>query len=98
MIKGMVSCIIPTYKRSETLVRAINSVLEQTYKKIEILVIDDNHPNDRFSLMVQKQLEQFNDKVRYIQQEKHVNGAVARNVGIKFARGEYIAFLDDDDE
>jgi len=99
MIKGMVSCIIPTYKRSETLIRAINSALLQTYKDIEVLVIDDNDPDDEFSLIVQKRLTAINDsRLRYIQQEKHINGAVARNVGIRSARGEYIAFLDDDDE
>lgn len=99
MIKGMVSCIIPTYKRSETLIRAINSVLLQTYKNIEVLVIDDNNPNDESSLIVQKRLSEIKDKrVMYIQQEKHINGAVARNVGIRSSQGEYIAFLDDDDE
>lgn len=99
MVKGKVSCIIPTYKRSDTLVRAINSVLNQTYKNIEVIVVDDNEPNDRYSLEVQKKISIIEDpRLRYLQQEKHLNGAVARNVGIKEANGEFIAFLDDDDE
>lgn len=99
MYKGMVSCIIPTYKRSETLIRAVNSVLNQTYKNIEVIVVDDNNPNDENSLIVQERLANISDsRLRYIQQKEHINGAVARNVGIKAANGEFIAFLDDDDE
>lgn len=99
MIKGLVSCIVPTYKRSDSLIRAIESILEQTYEKIEVIVVDDNNPNDKYSSIVQEQLKLIEDsRLRYIQQEKHINGAVARNIGIRESKGEYIAFLDDDDE
>jgi len=99
MKKGLVSCVIPTYKRSDTLIRAIESVLNQTYKDLEVLIVDDNEPNDQNSLIVQQRLKDVTDfRIRYIQQEKHINGAAARNVGIKAAKGEFIAFLDDDDE
>ena len=96
----MVSCIIPTYKRSDTLTRAIDSVLCQTYEALEVVVVDDNIPGDEYSQNVKRALEKYsaNPRVRYIEQEKHINGAVARNVGVKEAKGEYIAFLDDDDE
>lgn len=99
-INEMVSVIIPTYRRCDTLVRAIDSVLKQTYQRIEIVVVDDNVPNDENSIKVQNVLEKYKDehRVRYIQQEKHINGAVARNVGVKNSYGKYIAFLDDDDE
>ena len=99
-VKGMVSCIIPTYKRSDTLVRAINSVLNQTYSNVEVLVVNDNELNDEYTGQVKKALLVFKDepRVRLVMQEKHVNGAMARNVGIKAALGEYIGFLDDDDE
>ena len=48
-IEGLVSVVIPTYKRSDTLIRAINSVKNQSYKNIEILVVDDNEPGDEYS-------------------------------------------------
>lgn len=99
MKKSLVSCIVPTYKRSDSLFRAINSILQQTYKNLEVLVVDDNNPNDKYSIKVQETLKLIKDsRVIYIQQEKHINGAVARNKGIKYSKGEYIAFLDDDDE
>ena len=98
MVKGMVSCIIPTYRRSDSLIKAINSVLAQTYKNIEVIVVDDNDPDDKYSIMVQDKLATIKDeRLRYIKQERHKNGAAARNTGIKASRGEYIAFLDDDE-
>lgn len=95
-----VSCIIPSYKRSDMVIRAIDSVLRQTYKNIEVCVVDDNIPGDEYSCELKHKLEKYqNDsRVKYITQQKHINGAVARNVGIKEATGEFIAFLDDDDE
>ena len=99
-VEGMVSCIIPSYKRCDTVIRAIDSVLGQTYKPVEVLIVDDNSPNDEYSIALQEALKKYDNepRVRYIQQKLHKNGAVARNVGIKKANGEFVAFLDDDDE
>lgn len=98
MEKHLVSIIIPTYKRATMLHRAIASSLEQTYSNIEVLVVSDNEPDDEFTAKAQETVDSFNDsRVRLITQEKHINGAVARNLGIKESRGEYISFLDDDD-
>ena len=98
MYTSLVSIIIPTYKRATMLHRAIASVLEQTYHNIEVLVVSDNEPNDEFTAKARETVESFNDsRVKLITQEKHINGAVARNVGIKASKGEYISFLDDDD-
>lgn len=98
-IKGLVSVVIPTYKRSEKLIRAIDSILNQTYAKLELLLVNDNEPDDEYTGELKKRVEKYSNDERFhlILQEKHVNGAVARNVGIKQAQGEYIAFLDDDD-
>ena len=98
-IEGLVSVVMPTYKRSDKLIRAIDSVLKQTYSNIELLLINDNDPSDNFTEELKKRVEPFlsDPRFRLIIQEKHINGAVARNVGIKQAKGEYIAFLDDDD-
>lgn len=100
MKKGLVSCVIPTYKRSDTLPRAINSVLGQTYQNIEVIVVDDNAPESQESLDVKEVLSGYSthSNVHYISQKKHINGAVARNEGIKASEGEFIAFLDDDEE
>lgn len=96
---GLVSVIMPTYKRSEKLPRAIESILEQTYKDIELMVVNDNDPNDEFTQYVKSITKKYNvdPRFRLIIQDKHINGAVARNVAIRQAKGEYIAFLDDDD-
>lgn len=96
---GLVSVVMPTYKRSEKLTRAIESVLNQTYRDLELLLVNDNEPSDEYTQELIKRIEPYKDDKRLclIMQEKHINGAVARNVGIKQARGEYIAFLDDDD-
>ena len=95
-----VSCVIPSYKRADTVTRAVDSVLAQTYPDMEVCVVDDNEPGDEWSLRLHQLLERYRGdaRVRCIQQEKHVNGAVARNAGIRAAHGEFIAFLDDDDE
>lgn len=96
---NLVSCIIPSYKRTDTLRRAINSVLKQTYKNIEVLIVDDNFNGDEYSEQVRNIVVSFdNPRIRLISQPMHINGAEARNAGVRAAKGEYIAFLDDDDE
>lgn len=98
-IEGLVSVIMPTYKRSEKLCRAIESVLNQTYSNLELLLINDNNPFDEYTSQLKEKIQKYlvDERFHLIIQEKHVNGAVARNLGIKKARGQYIAFLDDDD-
>lgn len=95
---GLVSVIIPTYKRSELLQKAIDTVLDQTYEKIELLVVNDNLKGDEFSQELYTLLSQYNDpRLKLVEQECHINGAAARNAGIRVAKGEFIAFQDDDD-
>lgn len=96
---NLVSVIIPTYKRAERLTKAISSVLNQSYKNIEIIVVDDNNPNTEFRENTELLMSNFddNEKVFYIKHDKNRNGAAARNTGIRAAKGEFIAFLDDDD-
>ena len=95
----MISVIIPTYSRSDYIERAINSVLNQTYQNFELIIVDDNNPNTQARFELEKKMEKYKDnpKIHYIQHEKNKNGAAARNTGIKIAKGDYIAFLDDDD-
>ena len=89
-----VSVIIPTYNRAHLLSRAIKSVLNQTFQDFEIIIVDDASTDDTDKLVVS-----FHDsRVRYIQHEKNHGGGAVRNSAIKQAQGDYIAFLDSDDE
>lgn len=99
-MKKLVSVIIPTYSRPTYLVRSVRSVLNQTYSCIEVLVIDDNNPNTQGRRETEAVMRQFknDERVRYIQHPKNLNGSAARNTGIANSKGEYIALLDDDDE
>lgn len=95
----LVTVIIPTYKGSSALGRAIDSVLNQLYKELEIVVVDDNVPESEERLKTEKLMLRYasDNRVRYLKHPQNMNGAVARNTGISVAKGDYIAFLDDDD-
>lgn len=87
-----VSVIIPTYNRGHLIGRAIDSVLGQTYRDFEIIVIDDGSTDNTKDLL----LDRYANKIRYISQQNRGVSA-ARNRGIREACGEFIAFLDSDD-
>ncbi len=89
----LVSVIIPTRNRPEFLARAIQSVLNQTYKNIEIIVINDG------GIDVGELTAHFNSRrnIRYINLPTGIERSAARNLGIRAAHGIYIAYLDDDD-
>jgi glycosyltransferase involved in cell wall biosynthesis len=94
-----VSVIIPTYKGSRTIERAINSVIIQDYPDIEIIIVDDNP----VGLSEQEETESIIHSIQqtrpmiYINHVEHMNGSAARNTGVESASGKYICFLDDDD-
>ena len=98
-IKLTVSVIIPTYKRSNMLPRAITSVLNQTYPNIQVVVVDDNNPDTEFRKNTEALMAQYasDERIKYVKHRKNANGSVARNTGIKSSDGEIVAFLDDDD-
>lgn len=100
MDKNFVSIIIPTYKRSDRLINAIKSVLCQTYQKLEVIVVDDNNSDDVYRVETEKRMQEFanNSRVKYIKHKKNSNGSFARNTGVMHSSGDYICFLDDDDE
>lgn len=88
-----VSVIIPTYNRSKLLANAIDSVLDQTFDDLEIIVVDDGSTDETSEVV-----KGYGDKVNYKYLEnKGMGGSYARNRGIEAASGEYIAFLDSDD-
>nr|WP_276179675.1 glycosyltransferase family A protein [Halomicroarcula sp. DFY41] len=84
--------MIPTYNRPKKLERAIESVEKQTYNNIQLIVVND-YPEDKLK---RSNLPPFVDKI--INHNSNQGASAARNCGIKHAGGEYIAFLDDDDE
>ncbi len=95
----MISVIIPTYKRSKNLTKAIESILSQN-GDFEIIVVDDNDSESEYRKENEKLLKKYENisNFYYLKHKKNKNGAAARNTGIDFAHGEYVTFLDDDDE
>lgn len=96
----LVSVIIPTYKRVDFLERAIKSVLNQTYRNIEIIIVDDNNPNTEYRLetsRLMKKYVSYYSNIKYIMLDENSGGCVARNTGLQEATGKYVNFLDDDD-
>ena len=91
--RPMVSVIIPTYNRPEMLLDAVRSVLSQTYENLEILVINDGGNDLGHTLSALDQSE----KINYVRLGMNRERSHARNLGLRMARGKYIAYLDDDD-
>lgn len=91
MSSPLISVIIPTYNRARYLGEAIESVLRQTYKNHEIIVVDDGSTDPPHDVVAA-----FGDRLVLLRQENRGTGA-ARNTGISRAAGEFLAFLDDDD-
>jgi glycosyltransferase involved in cell wall biosynthesis len=95
VIPGLVTTIIPVHNRPILLAEAVESVLNQTYRPIEIIIIDDGS-TDETPAVVDQFAEQHPNIVRAIHQ-KNAGSGLAREVGRKIARGEFIQYLDSDD-
>lgn len=94
----MITVITPTYRRHLYIKNAIESVLAQTYKDFEMIIVDDNPVGSEERKLTENVIRDITDpRVHYVQNEKNLGGAGSRNVAIDLAKGEYIAFLDDDD-
>lgn len=92
----LISVIIPTYNRAHIISRAIDSVLKQTYSNWELIIVDDGSEDDTEEV-VRRITKKNKGKIFYFkQQNKGVSAA--RNLGIRKANGDYISFLDSDDE
>ena len=90
----LISVVLPTYNRASTLLRAVNSVLNQTYPNLELIIVDDAS-NDETSNLIKNISDQ---RLKYIKHPEQRGAGTARNSGIEIAQGEYIAFQDSDDE
>jgi len=94
MINPLVSVIIPTYNRPTYLQRAIGSTLNQTYENLEIIIIDDCSTQD-----ISTVVNEFQDnRIKYFKNTTNQGSVFSRNRGLSICTGEYVNFLDDDDE
>jgi len=92
-----VSVVIPTYDRPEMLQRAVESVVQQTYDSVELLVVDDHSPTPASETLERIETDTLRS-VECIRHDENQGHPAARNTGMELAEGEFIAFLDDDDE
>lgn len=88
-----VSVIIPTYDRADVIGRAVESVLEQTLDDLELVVVDDGSTDATPNVLAKID----DDRLTYLQHDENQGGSAARNTGIEYASGDYLAFLDSDD-
>jgi teichuronic acid biosynthesis glycosyltransferase TuaG len=92
---SLISVIIPFYKKINYIEKTIHSILDQTYQNFEIIIIyDDSDLNELIQL---KKLIKNNNKIKLIINKKNLGAGISRNKGIKYALGDYIAFIDADD-
>ncbi len=89
-----VSVVVPTYNRADVLPRAIDSVLNQTYSDFELIIVDDGSTDNTRELIYGYK----DSRIKYIPLEENRGVSVARNIGVESACGDYVLFVDSDDE
>lgn len=93
--KPIVSVIVPAFNRALALTSAVESVLRQSFQKLEIIVVDDGSRDATEETVLR--MARFEPRIRLIRHESNRGAQAARNTGIRAALGEWIAFLDSDD-
>lgn len=92
----LVSIIMPYYNAAQYIQETIDSIISQTYKDWELIIVDDCSPaSDTADVM--KRISSLDERIKVLKTEKNGGAGVARNVGIKEAKGRYLAFCDSDD-
>ena len=93
-MSGKVSVIIPVYNGEKTIEKCINSIINQSYKDLEIIIVNDGSTDNTYEIC--QKYSQKDDRIQVINQENK-GVCLARNIGIKFSKGDYIQFVDSDD-
>ena len=96
MDKPSISIILPTFNRSDTINNAIESILNQTFTSLEIIIVDDAS-TDKTSQVVGI-YQKKDSRITYVQNKENVGCSKSRNIGLRHAQAETIAFMDDDDQ
>jgi teichuronic acid biosynthesis glycosyltransferase TuaG len=91
----LISVIIPYYKKKEYIISSINSVLNQTYKNLEIIIIYDDLNKEDLNLL--KKIKKKDKRIKIYVNKKNLGAGRSRNKGIKLSKGIFVAFLDSDD-
>lgn len=95
----LVSVVVTTYKRKPSIVkRALDSVFMQEYINLQVILVNDYPEGKELSEHLRVLAESYQEKVVYLEMEHNGGACAARNLGLKYASGEYVAFLDDDDQ
>ncbi len=92
----LVSVIIPYFRKKDTILGSINSVLDQTYKNFEIIIVYDDESKSEWNFI--KELKNIDHRISVIQNKKKIGAGKSRNVGIQNSNGKFVAFLDADDK
>ena len=92
----LISIIVPSYNREHTILRALNSIINQTYTNIEIIVVDDCSTDNSISII--KTFMKKNPRIQLFINPENKGANYTRNQGVKHANGKYLSFLDSDDE
>lgn len=91
----LVSIVIPYYKKKKYISKTLNSIINQSYKKYEIIIVYDDENSEEFIFL--KNITKKNKKIKLIKNKKQLGAGKSRNRGISISKGEYIAFIDADD-
>ena len=95
----LISVVVPTYARSTLLPRALDSIFNQTWPNVEVVVVDDNIPGSHWEAETAEVLAPYRSRPNfvYVKTTGKTGGGAARNLALRHCTGEYLAFLDDDD-
>ena len=91
----LISVIMPYFKKKHYIISSVNSVLSQSYRKFELIIIYDD--KDKTELRLLKKISKKDKRIRLLVNKNNIGAGLSRNKGIEISRGNYLAFIDSDD-